>query len=140
MSVEENKALARRWMEEIWEKASSTAMDELLAPDFVFNYSAPGVTPDREGYKQTVNGLFVSFPDVKWTTEDMVAEGDKVAVHWTGRGTHKGEFWRVAPTGKQVTMRGISIMRIEGGKIVKEVGYNNMLDVLEQLGAFPPSE
>ena len=138
MSIEENKAVARRWMEEIWQKASPAAMDELLASNFVFNYASPGVKPDREGYKQSVNGFFVGFPDVQFTTEDMVAEGDKVAVHWTGRCTHKGEYMGVAPTGKQVTWRGISIIRIEGGKIVEEVGYMNMLELMGQLGVVPP--
>ena len=140
MSTEENKAIARRWMEEVWQKASPAAIDELLAANFVFNYPPPGVEPDRKAYKQTVNEYFVGCPDLQFTTEDMVAEGDKVAVHWTGRGTHKGEFWGIAPTDKQVTMRGISIIRIAGGKIVEEWGYMNTLDLLKQLGAFPPSE
>lgn len=139
MSIEENKAVARRWMEEIWQKASPAAMDELLASNFVFNYASPGVKSDREGYKQSVNEFFVGFPDVQFTTVDMVAEGDKVAVHWTGRCTHKGEYMGVAPTGKQVTWRGISIIRIEGGKIVQEVGYMNMLELMGQLGVLPPS-
>ena len=86
---------------------------------------ARGVEPDREVYKQEVNSYFVGFPDLQYTIEDMVAEGDKVAVRWTGRGTHKGEFWGVAPTGKEATMRGISIIRIEGGKILEEWAYMN---------------
>jgi len=139
MTTEENKAIARRWGEEVWRKRNLAAIDELLAADFVFNYAPPGVAPDREGYKQTVNEYFVGFPDIQFTTEDMVAEGDEVAVHWMARGTHKGDFWGVTPTGKQVTMRGISIIRIVGGKLVEEWGYMNALDLMQQLGAFPPS-
>lgn len=125
MTVEENKAIARRWMEEIWQEASAAAVDELLAPDFVFHYAPPGAEPDREAYKQMLDDMLASLPDIEFTTEDIVVGEDKVAVHWIGRGTHKGEFWGAAPTGEQVTMRGISILRIEGGRIVEEWGYDN---------------
>ena len=139
MSIEENKAIARRWNEEIWDKGNLAAIDELLAPDFVFNYAPPGAAPDREGYKQTVTNLCAPFADIHSTIEDMVAEGDKVAVRWTWRGTHKGEFMGIAPTGKQVTITGISILRIVGGKIVEEWGEMDNLGMMQQLGAFPPS-
>ena len=139
MSVEETRAVAQRWMEEVWQKASPAAIDELLAADFSFNYASPGVAPDREAYKQVVNELFVGFPDIQFTTEDMVAEGDRAAIRWAGRGTHRGQFMGVAPTGKQVTHGGISIIRVAGGKIAEEWGYANTLDVLQELGAFPAS-
>jgi len=138
MSIEENKAIARRWMEEVWSKGNLAAIDELLAADFVFNYAPPGVAPDREGYKQTVTILCAPFADIHSTIEDMVAEGDKVAVRWTWRGTHKGEFMGVAPTGKEVTITGISILRIVGGKLVEEWGEMNMLGMMQQLGVLPP--
>ena len=138
MPIEENKAIARRWGEEIWGKASLTAIDELLAPDFVFNYPAPGVTPDLEGYKKTVTMLTAPFADIQGSAEDMVAEGDKVAVRWVWRLTHTGEFMGIAPTGKQVTVTGISILRIVGGKIVEEWGEMDTLGMLQQLGALPP--
>ena len=139
MSAEETKAVAQRWMDEVWQKASPSAMNEILASDFTFNYAAPSVKPDREGYKQGVNDVHSGFPDVQFTTEDMVVEGDKAAVYWKGRGTHKGQFWRIAPTGKQVTMAGISIIRITGGKIVEEVGFLNMMGIMQELGAIPTS-
>ena len=138
MSVEENKAIARRWGEEVWGKGSLAAIDELFATDFVFNYPPPGVAPDREAYKQTVTMYHVALPDIQYTVEDMVAEGDKVAVRWTGRGTQKGEFMGIAPTGKPVTITGISILRIAGGKIVEEWTEEDILGVLQQLGVFPP--
>jgi steroid delta-isomerase-like uncharacterized protein len=133
MSIEENKALARRWNEEIWSKGNLAAVDELLATNFVFNYPAPGLAPDREGYKQTVT--MASFANIQSVIEDMVAEEDRVAVRWTWRGTHKGEYMGVAPTGKQVTITGISILRIVGGKIVEEWGEMDNLGMLQQLGA-----
>ena len=136
MTTEENKAIARRWNEEIWSKVNLAAIDELLATNFVFNYPIPGATPDREGYKQTVTEMFGPLADVYSTSEDTVAEGDKVAVRWTWRGTHnKGEYMGVAPTGKQATVTGISILRIVGGKIVEEWGEMDMLGMMQQIGA-----
>ena len=139
MSVEENKAIARRWLDEIWSKGSLVAINELCATDFVWHRAPPGVVPDREGYKQeNVTNLGASFADFHCTIEDMVAEGDKVAIRWTWRGTHKGEYMSIAPTGKQVTMTGINIIRIVGGKIVEEWGESDDLGFMEQLGAVPP--
>ena len=140
MSIEQNKAIARRWMDEVWQNASLSSMDELLAPDFVFNYPMSGATSDREGYKQTVIGVHSGFPDIQFNTEDMIAEGDKVAVYWRGVGTHEREFWGVTATGKQVTTEGISILRIAGGKITEEVQYMNTLEALQQIGALPSQE
>jgi len=139
MSVEENKAIARRWNDEVWSKGSLAAIDELLATNFVFHYPAPGVSPDLEGYKQYVTGSRVPFPDFQYTMEDIVAEGDKVAIRWSGRATHKGEFMGIAPTGKQVTMTGISIIRIVDGKIVEEWGEMDMLSMMQQVGVIPPA-
>ena len=139
MSIEQTKAIARRWMDEVWQNASEAAIDELLADNFVFNYPSPGANSDREGYKQTVKWPRTSLADIQFTTEDMVAEDDKVAVQWKGAGTHRGEFFGVAPTGKRVTIAGISIIQIVDGKIIREVGYMDTLDVLQQIGAFPTS-
>lgn len=138
MSAEENKAIARRWNEEVWGKGNLAVIDELAATDFVFNWAAPGVEPDLEGYNQTVSGIRAAFHDMDRTVDDMIAEGDKVAVRWTGRSTHKGEWMGVAPTGKQVTVIGISIFRIEGGKIMEEWTEADALGLMQQLGAVPP--
>lgn len=140
MSIEENKALANRWMKEIWQEANPTSMNELLIPDFYFSYAPPGVKPNREVYKESIDSIHAGFPDIIFTAEDMMAEGDKVAVHWKGHGTHKGEFWGVPPSGNEVMMGGISIIRIEGTKIVEEWGYIDTLGLMQQIGALPPSE
>jgi len=139
MSIEQNKAIARRLVDEVWQNRSEAAVDELLADDFVFNYPSPGAGSDREAYKRAILEPATSFPDIQFTTEDMVAEGDKVAVHWTGTATHEREFFGFAPTGKRVTLGGISIIQIVGGRIIREVGDINALDVLQQIGAFPTS-
>ncbi len=138
MSVEENKAIAHRWNDEVWSKGRLAAIDELFASDFVFNYPAPRVAPNREGYKQTMTIWRTPFANVHCIIEDMVAEGDKVAVRWTWSGTHTGEYMGVAPTGKEVTVTGISVLRIVGGKIVEEWGEMDNLGFLQQVSVFPP--
>ena len=135
MSIEQNKAIAHRWNDEIWSKGNTAAIDELFAIDFVSHY--PGEpTPDRESYKQWVTMNFAAFADIHCTIEDMVAEGDKVVLRWIWRFTHsKGDYMGIAPTGKRVTMTGISILRILGGKIVEEWGNSDDLGMMQQLGA-----
>jgi len=140
MSTEENKAIACRWMEEVWGKGNLAVIDALLATNFVFNYPPPGAAPNREGYKQFVTRNFATWSDIRCTIEDMVAGGDKVAVRWTWSGKHTGEFklMGIAPTGKQVTMTGMSIIHIVGGKIVEEWTEMDMLGMMQQLGVLPP--
>jgi steroid delta-isomerase-like uncharacterized protein len=139
VSIEQSKAIVRRLVREVWQNASEAAIDELLADDFVFNYPSPGASSDREGYKRAIMEPSTSFSDIQFTMEDMVAEGDKVAVHWTGTATHTREFFGFAPTGKRVTLAGISIMQIADGRVIREVGDINTLDVLQQIGVFPTS-
>ena len=137
MSVEQNKDLDRRWLEEVWGKGNVATVDELAGADFVWHWAPPGLAADREGYKEFVRMEFDAFADVSCVAEDVVAEGDKVAGRWTWRGTHKGEFMGVAPTGKQVTLTGICINRVVDGKIVEEWGEMDMLGLMQQLGAVP---
>ena len=138
MSIEENTALARRWFDEVWNKVNLAEVDELCTTDFTFSYAAPGVSNDREGYKQTVIMLTSGVSDLKITLEDIVAEGDKVVVRWKGSSKHTGEFIGMPATGKQLSMTGISIARIEGSKIAEEWGEMDMMGLMQQIGAFPP--
>jgi steroid delta-isomerase-like uncharacterized protein len=140
MSIEENKAIARRWNDEIWSKGNLAMIDELMAPDFVFNFPSAGAAPDREGYKQTVVEFRGPCSDIQSIAEEVIAEGKKVVVRWTWSGAHTGEVWGVAPTGKRLTLTGISILRIEGGKIVEEWGEMDNLGLMGQLGLLPPPE
>ncbi len=138
MTVQEDKAQTRRFVEEVWGKGSLAVVEELLATSFVLHAPPPGVTPDREGYKQWVSMTSAAYPDGHVTVEDMIAEGDKVVTRWSWRGTHKGEMWGIAPTGRQVTVRGISIDRLVGGKIVEEWIEMDNLGMMQQLGVVPP--
>ena len=118
---EENKAIAGRYLDELWNKKNEAIPDELRS----FSRGTLG----RE--------VRAAFPDIQLTVEDQVAEGDKVVTRYTLRGTHKGEFAGIAPTDKQVTFTGIWIYRIEGGKIVERWGNSDRAGLLEQIGAIP---
>jgi steroid delta-isomerase-like uncharacterized protein len=133
MSVEENKALARRWNDEIWNKGNIAAADELMATNFVWRSAPPGMASDLESFKQYAATLS-SFSDVSCVAEDMVAEGDKVAVRWTWSGKHTSEYMGIAPTGRQATMTGISIIHIVGGKITAEWDEQDNMGFMAQLG------
>jgi steroid delta-isomerase-like uncharacterized protein len=135
-STEQNKALVRRLVEQVWNKGNLAVIDEILSPDYVLHISAPG-SPDRDGYKQAVSMYHKAFADFSLTIEDMIAEADKVVIRCTLRGTHKGQYMGVAPTGKQVSLSVISIRRIEDGKIVEEWVELDMLGLMQQLGAVP---
>lgn len=137
MSVEENKTRVRQIYEAI-SKGDLMALDHLLTADFVDHNPDPGQAPGLEGVKQGFAMFRTAFPDFQITLEDMIAEGDKVATRVTGRGTHKGEFQGIPPTGKQVTVAGIDIIRCAGGKCVERWGAFDNLGMMQQLGVVPP--
>ena len=128
MSIEANKAIVRRLVDEVWNGGSRAAAEEILAPERVdrqLNYLAAARR---------------SRPDLRWTIEDLMAEGDKVAVRWTSSGTHTEEWnhpvtGRIAPTGKRVTNTAITILRLVDGKIVEHWEQSNLLGLFQQLGA-----
>lgn len=136
MSVEENKALARRFVEEFWSSGNMAAADELIAQDAMI--TLPGIgqvdLATLKGFAQTLRG---AFPDWYSTVEEMVGEGDTIAERWTGTGTHQGEFQGVAPTGRQVKVPGSVFYRIASGKIIEFRGLFDGLVMMRQLGAVP---
>ena len=137
MSTEENKALLRRLVDEGLHKKNLGIMDELISPNFV-NHSAPaGIPPTRDGYRQYVEMLLASFPDIYLDIEDLIAEGDKVVVRYTVRGTHRGSFMELPPSGKQFSFTGIGIQRIVDGKFVERWEQADTLGLLQQLGVIP---
>jgi len=136
MSTEDNKALARRAFEEGFNQRNLAVFDELNVPDFV-SHSASLTMQGLEAFKQFVWMYLTAFPDLTATIEDMIAEGDKVVSRVTYRGTHKGALMGIPPTGKQVTVTGITIVRFVGGKGVEIWGNNDDLGLLQQLGVVP---
>jgi steroid delta-isomerase-like uncharacterized protein len=136
MSLEENKALVRRQVD-VWNTGDLSALDEVFAADLVNHDPPPGAASDREGFKQIIAMNRAGFPDMKLTIEDMVAEGDRVVNRWTLSGTHEGEYMGIPPTGRKVVLKGISIHRIEGGKVVENWHEMDMMGVMAQLGVAP---
>ena len=115
---EVNKAWFRREVDRVWNEGDLDAAEEVYAADVVIHNAAPGNPGGIEGVKLTVSSVRAAFPDLEFSTEDLLAEGDKVAQRWSITGTQKGEWMGAPPTGKKTTMRGISMMRIANGKIV----------------------
>ena len=138
MSLEKNKAIARRYQEEVWGKGNLALIDELLAPAFVDHSLPTGMEPGFAGAKRAVQGALDAFPDGQWTVEDLIAEGEKVAIRWKMQATHEHAFQGIAPGGKPVTVTGITILRIVDGKIVERWSTADMLSLLNQIGALQP--
>jgi predicted ester cyclase len=135
MSTEENKALARRLIEEAWNQGNLAIVDELMVPDHVGHHSlVPNQPPSRELYKQFIVRTRTAFPDLHATIEEQIAEGDLVVTRWSVQGTHQGTFWGHGPTGKQMTVTGIVIDRIVDGKAVEGWMEMDTLHQMQQLG------
>jgi steroid delta-isomerase-like uncharacterized protein len=141
VSTQENKALARRVLEEMFNKGNLDLADEVFAPDYVDHDPAmPEDIRGPEGFKEYVSIFRTAFPDIHLEIEDQVAEGDKVVTRWTGTGTHEGDLMGIAPTGNKVTLPGMEIVRISGGKLAEGwEGYDSMV-LMEQLGVMPSPE
>jgi predicted ester cyclase len=143
MSTEENKATVRRFTEEGWNQGNVAVFDELNAPNFI--YHDPGAPQVRtiEDYKRWITENRSVFPDLHFTIEDLIAEGDQVVGRYTLRGTNTGEIVTPMPipaTGKQVTVTGIAIIRFAGGKGVEVWNQGDTLGLLHQLGLIPTPE
>ena len=133
MSAEENKALVRRFVDEFWTEGNAATADELMAPDAEIHMPT-GEVVDLDGLKGFASTWRESFPDWNSTFEELIAEGDRVAERWTGRGTHRGELQGIPPTGKRVEVPGSDFYRIVGGKIVEFRGQLDMMRLMQQLG------
>lgn len=136
MTLEENKELIRRWLGAIHTHDPDVA-DTFLAPDYVGHFGGPEPVRGREGWKNLVGEFITGFPDGQGTLEDIVAEGDRVMVRETWRGTHLGMFANTPPTGRKVAFQGIAISRIAGGQIVEEWVELDEFGLLQQIGAIP---
>jgi steroid delta-isomerase-like uncharacterized protein len=135
MSAQDNKNVVRRVFEDAFNKNDLTVLDELVTPRVVYHNAPPGLASGIEGYRQLLTMWRTAFPDAHVTIEDMIGEADKVVTRFTGRGTHKGDFMGIAPTGKRVEVTAITVMRLEGGKVTDEWEQVDMLGIMQQLGA-----
>ena len=136
MSIEENKAIVRRY-QEIYNSNNVDDLNEVVAEDFLTPRMMPGMPPGLEGAKSIHKATLLGMPDWHTEIEDMIAENDKVAARITMTGTHTGDFFGIPATGKKISFSGIYVVRIENGKIVEHWGEEDSIGLLQQLGAMP---
>jgi steroid delta-isomerase-like uncharacterized protein len=137
VSIEENKAVARG-MIDAWNRGDPDALGDLIAPDYLFHDPAdPALPRGPEGAKRQLTAFRAAFPDLRFTIEAEIAEGDLVVQRLAGTGTHRGAFMGVPPTGRPVTITSIEVMRVAGGKIAEHWDELDALGLLRQLGATP---
>ena len=136
---ERNKAIARDEFD-VWNSGDLDRLDDLVAPDVVHHdpYD-PNGADGLEGLKRTIADYRAAFPDVRFTVEDQVAEGDKVVTRWRSTGTHDGEWMGRPPTGRRTVVTGIAIERFEDGRIVESWRNYDVLGMLQSIGAITPA-
>ena len=141
MQPEENTAVIRRFLKDLFEGGNLDLVEELFATDYVLH---DPVLPDEvrgpEGMKQYVSMYRAAYPDTHFTIEDQIAEGDEVVTRWTGEGTHEGELMGIPPTGARVTVTGIEFDRVVDGKIQETWVNYDALGMMQQLGVVPAPE
>lgn len=138
MATAGNETVVGRYLEEIINRGDLAAADELLTPTFTIDHAGvPEVLRGRDAFKGFIAAFRSAFPDVHGTVEDVVAAGDKVAVRLAWRGTHRGEFQGIAPTGKSFTVRGSAIYHLTGNRIAAAWAEFDNLSLLQQLGVVP---
>jgi steroid delta-isomerase-like uncharacterized protein len=137
MSTETNKATVRRMLKQVWNERRVDLIDEFFTEDIVSHIvgfpSSSGLEEAREGLTQNLN----AFPDQQLTIEDEIAEGDKVVVSWTARGTHKGDIYGIPATGKHFTNSGMTIYRLVNAKIAEFWFIGDNMGLMQQLGVIP---
>jgi predicted ester cyclase len=137
MSLEANKAVVRRLMDEDISGGDLAVAEEIIHPDFFDHTNPPGLQRGVEGHKGIVTLFRAAFPDLRFAIDDLVAEGDRVVARTTMSGTHRGEFFGIPPTGRFVTMGGVHVVRIADGKVAEHWGTNDDLSLMRQLGVIP---
>jgi steroid delta-isomerase-like uncharacterized protein len=141
MSTEENKAVVRRWFEEVMSQGDLVAVDAICMechPGFqVINGIVPNPPPGMDGVKELITLFRTAFPDLRFSIEDQIAQGNKVMTRMTIHGTHQGDFQGIPATGKRVAFSAISIWEVVDGKLLQENVSWDALGVLQQLGVAP---
>jgi len=135
MTNEQNKAIYRRYIDEIFNRGRIEKLEEFLARDYVFRDAPPGTPTGPESVAGVVKMFRSAFPDLTVTIEDQIAERDQVCSRATTRGTHEGQFFGIAPTHRRVAMTGVTWVRIVDGRLVESWVKNDVIGLLKQLGA-----
>jgi steroid delta-isomerase-like uncharacterized protein len=137
ITSENNKAVIRKFLEEVINQNRMDRATDLVGEDFVELDPLPGQRQGREGLKEVLGMMRAAFPDIHWAVEEMVAEGDKVVTRFTWTGTHRGSFMGIPATGKSVSVKGVVIDQLEGGKMSNSRILMDSLGMLQQLGVVP---
>ena len=139
MSADANKAVARRFLEEVLSQGHLDLLDEIMAPGHTLSGpgALPGIPPGPEGSKIQVMVYRTAFPDIHFTVEEQVAEGDTVVTRWSGTGTQQGALGDIPPTGKSVVVTGVVIDRVVDGKLTTTWNLFDQVGMLQQLGIIP---
>ncbi|TLV00395.1 ester cyclase [Dyadobacter luticola] len=134
MTPEENKKFMSNFVEEVINKKNINAVDELAAEDFLEHLPFPGQGPGREGLKFAINSMLTGFPDMHWTVDEQVAEGDTVVTRFSWTGTHDGDFMGIPPTNKKVETWGVVIDVVRDGLFAESRIIMDTMGLLQQLG------
>jgi steroid delta-isomerase-like uncharacterized protein len=135
MTSHDNKGIARFLTEEVFNKGNLDVVEKIIDPEFVHHDpNSRDIGKGPEAYKQLLQRYRKAFPDLHISIEQQIMEGDLVVDRWKGEGTHQGELMGMAPTGKKVSICGISIHRINNGKIVETWNNYDSMTLLQQLG------
>src|SRR6476646_11160137 len=133
----ENKAVIRNFVEEVLNQGRLERVDDFVILDFVELDPLPGQQQGREGLKQVIGAFRAAFPDIHWVIEEMIGEGEKVFSRFTWHGTHRGEFFGVPATGKQIKVKGMVVDRVVAGKMVESRILMDGLGMMKQFGVIP---
>lgn len=136
MSPEENKAIAREYLLDVWNRGNLDAIDRVISADYIQHIA--GVSPGRDGVRQFFHVIRAAFPDIRIDLHQMIAESDMVSWHFTNVGTQTGPFRGIPPTGKQVRVNGFALVRMHDGQFAEAWGEQDNLGLMMQLGALPP--
>ena len=140
MSTEENKAIVRRMTEEFYNQGNVESAERFFADTYMHHDPASPQVRDRDGLKEVLRAFLTGCPDLHITIDQLLAEGDTVTKRWTYHATRTSDLAGLPPTGKRITMSGLELFRLEGGKIVEcWLGYDN-LSLMHQLGVMPTIE
>jgi steroid delta-isomerase-like uncharacterized protein len=137
MATDENKSVIGNFVEEVINQGQIERADDLVAVDFVEVDPLPGQKQGREGLKEVIRAFRTAFPDIHWMIDEMLGEGDRVFSRFTWHGTHRGEFFGVPATGKQITVKGMVVDRVVAGKMTESQILMDGLSMLRQLGVIP---
>jgi steroid delta-isomerase-like uncharacterized protein len=136
VTSDDNRALVRRFWEEIWNQGNLSTVDAIVSPDFTLEGpSFPDPLRGPNGLKGWVTTVRTAFPDVRFTVDEEVAEGDKIVNRWSARGTHLGPLMDIPPSGKAILLRGMTLFTVVGNKVSVEYAVEDMLGMLQQIGA-----